>query len=73
MACGADKFHPLRMAIVMLVAYAAMIVAAFFLVRDASTFSVARVLHGVIAGCFLTSQLCCSRDWVGLLRSNRRP
>jgi len=51
----ADKFHPLRMAIVMLAAYATMNVAAFFLVRDASTFLTAWVLHGVISGCYFTS------------------
>ena len=51
----ADKFHPLRMAIVMLIAYATMNIAAFFLVRDTTSFLVAWVLHGVISGAYFTS------------------
>lgn len=51
----ADKFHPLRMAIVMLMAYATMNIAAFFLVRDTTSFLVAWVLHGVISGAYFTS------------------
>jgi MFS family permease len=51
----ADIFHPLRMAIGCLLGYLAVTAWGALYARDASTFSVALVLHGVLSGCYFTS------------------
>jgi MFS family permease len=51
----ADRFHPLRIGIAVLAAYALVMVCGGLLVRDSSTFSVALVVHGVFAGCVITA------------------
>ncbi|HEY0257557.1 MAG TPA: MFS transporter [Candidatus Methylacidiphilales bacterium] len=51
----ADRFHPLRVGISMLAVYAVAMICGGLLVRDSSTFSVALVVHGVLAGCLLTA------------------
>lgn len=49
-----DKFHPLRMVIFSLGAYALVTMTGFFYATTAKTFLVAWVLHGVFSGCYYT-------------------
>lgn len=49
-----DLFHPLRMAIGCLAGYAVVAAWGAVYARDASTFSIALVLHGVLSGCYFT-------------------
>ncbi len=51
----ADKFHPLRMGIGILVLYALVMLWGGIFVRDADTFAIALVAHGVVAGIWATS------------------
>jgi MFS family permease len=51
----ADRFHPLRVGIAMLAAYAVAMACGGMLVRDPSTFAVALVAHGVLAGSLITA------------------
>jgi len=51
----ADLFHPLRMAMVMLLGYALATVWGGIFATTSSTFFVALVLHGVLSGCYFTS------------------
>jgi len=46
----ADRFHPLRLSLVVLGIYTLAILGCYLFVRDAGTFAIALVLHGVIAG-----------------------
>jgi MFS family permease len=50
----ADRFHPLRLAIAILLAYLATTVFGFFFASTASAFYVALLLHTVISGCYWT-------------------
>ncbi len=50
----ADKFHPLRVGLTTLVLYAAATLWGGLFVRDATTFGIALVFHGVISGTFMT-------------------
>jgi len=50
-----DRFHPLRVVIVSLVAYLGVMLFGIFGVHDASTYLTAYVLHGIISGCYYTS------------------
>jgi MFS family permease len=50
----ADRFHPLRVGTVALAAYAACMLGAWQLVEGRTGFLAALVVHGVLAGCFLT-------------------
>lgn len=49
-----DKFHPLRMVMVSLAAYAAVTITGAIYATTANTFLVAWVLHGVFSGCYYT-------------------
>ena len=51
----ADKFHPLRVTIAALGVYAIVMIAGGLLIRNASTFAVALVVHGVASGCLVTA------------------
>lgn len=51
----ADRFHPLRLSIATMLVYAAVMLAAFFLVRSPWTFEVFFVLHGALSGAYYTS------------------
>ena len=51
----ADKFHPLRMGIGILVLYALVMLWGGIFARDADTFAIAFVAHGVVAGIWATS------------------
>jgi len=51
----ADRFHPLRVTMASLALYAIIMVFDGLLVRDASTFAVALVAHGILAGCIATA------------------
>ncbi len=51
----ADRFHPLRLSIAALAAYAVAMTCGGLLVRESSTFAVALVVHGVLAGCLITA------------------
>ena len=51
----ADRFHPLRMAMVMLAGYAAVTAWGAVFATTPNTFLVAWVLHGVLSGCYFTS------------------
>ncbi|HEX8603916.1 MAG TPA: MFS transporter [Pseudoduganella sp.] len=50
----ADRFHPLRVGTAVLAAYAVCMLVAWQLVAGRSSFLAALVVHGVLAGCFLT-------------------
>jgi hypothetical protein len=50
-----DRFHPLRVVIVSLVAYLGVMLFGVFGVHNAPTYLTAYVLHGVISGCYYTS------------------
>ncbi len=50
-----DRFHPLRVSLATLVLYALVVLAGGFLARDAWSFGIALVAHGVISGCWLTA------------------
>lgn len=50
----ADRFHPLRVVMVALGAYAAVALLGWFLAIDARSFAVFLVLHGIISGCHYT-------------------
>ncbi len=50
----ADRFHPVSIGFVVLVAYAASMLAAWFLIDGRTSFLFWFVVHGVLAGCFLT-------------------
>lgn len=51
----ADKFHPLRLSIVALFLYAAVMFAGGLFAKDASTFGYAFVAHGLVAGIYFTA------------------
>ena len=51
----ADRFHPLRLTIAVLAVYSVAILGSYVLVRNAWTFSIALLVHGVIAGTFGTA------------------
>jgi MFS family permease len=51
----ADLFHPLRMAMATLVGYALVTAWGAVYARDANSFLIAWVLHGVLSGCYFTS------------------
>ncbi len=51
----ADRFHPLRVALAMLVLYTSAMLAGFLLTRNITTFGIFLVLHGVLAGAWGTS------------------
>ncbi|AHF93841.1 MFS transporter [Opitutaceae bacterium TAV5] len=51
----ADVFHPLRMAIVMLVGYIAVTAWGSIYATTPTTFLIAWVAHGVLSGCYFTS------------------
>ena len=51
----ADRFHPLRMGLVMIFLYAAVTLWGGLFARSSETFAIALVAHGVISGCWLTS------------------
>lgn len=50
----ADRYHPLRVGAVVLSAYAVCMLAAWRLVDERTGFLLALIVHGVLAGCFLT-------------------
>ncbi|RZL35156.1 MAG: MFS transporter [Rubrivivax sp.] len=50
----ADRFHPLRVGLVAICAYALCMLAAGLWVQDAQQFGAAFVLHGVVSGIYLT-------------------
>jgi MFS family permease len=50
----ADKFHPLRVGCVALVAYGTAAFASFLLIDDARSFGWALLGHGILSGCFFT-------------------
>jgi maltose/moltooligosaccharide transporter len=50
----ADRYHPLRVGCAVLLLYALCMLAAWRLVDGRSSFLLALVVHGVLAGCFLT-------------------
>lgn len=50
----ADRFHPLRVGIFALGTYMIVVLMAWFLVKDARSFAVFLVLHGVVSGCYFT-------------------
>lgn len=50
----ADKFHPIRIGLVALAAYAVIALWAGLIANDVTSFSVAYVAHGVISGIFFT-------------------
>ena len=51
----ADRIHPLRVTILSLALYALVTLASFIWARDATSFAVAHVACGVVAGCWLTA------------------
>jgi len=51
----ADRFHPLRVSMAAMAVYALVMIGGGLLVRDASTFGVALIVHGVISGCMFTA------------------
>ncbi|PAW76110.1 MAG: MFS transporter [Verrucomicrobia bacterium Tous-C9LFEB] len=51
----ADRFHPLRMAIGVLIGYALVTAWGWAYAHNAKTFLIAWVLHGVLSGCYFTS------------------
>ena len=51
----ADRFHPLRMAMVMLAGYVVVTAWGAVFATTANTFLVAWVLHGVLSGCYFTT------------------
>lgn len=51
----ADRLHPLRMAIGVLVGYALVTAWGSLFARSANTFLVAWILHGVLSGCYFTT------------------
>jgi MFS family permease len=50
-----DRFHPLAIGFVMLSLYSANMLAGWFYVADARSFSLFLVVHGVLSGAFMTS------------------
>lgn len=50
----ADKLHPLRMCMACLAGYLAVTAWGAVFARDADTFAIALVLHGVLSGCYYT-------------------
>ncbi len=50
-----DRFHPLRLTILCTLLYAVQLVASYFFTKDAWTFSVSLVAHGVISGTYGTA------------------
>jgi MFS family permease len=50
----ADRFHPLRMTILMLLLYWMAMAYGFLFAHDSATFAIALVVHGVISGCQFT-------------------
>ncbi|WP_373991399.1 MFS transporter [Duganella sp. BuS-21] len=50
----ADRYHPLRVGAVVLSAYAVCMLLAWRLVDERNGFLLALIVHGVLAGCFLT-------------------
>ncbi|MGE4564589.1 MAG: MFS transporter, partial [Victivallaceae bacterium] len=50
----ADRFHPLRAALAMLVIYAATLLGGFFLVTDTASFLIVYTVQGVVAGSYGT-------------------
>ena len=50
----ADRIHPLRASILFMGLYAVMGIVSFFLIRNTATYGVAFILHGVLAGGYLT-------------------
>jgi len=52
---AADRFHPLRLSIAGLAIYAVVMACAGFLVHDATTFSIAFILHNVLSGSLATA------------------
>lgn len=52
---ASDVFHPLRVSIAALLGYALVTVWGAMFARDAGSFAVALVLHGVLSGCYFTS------------------
>jgi MFS family permease len=57
----ADRFHPLRVTIGSLALYAIIMVVDGLLVRNAFTFSVALIAHGIVAGCVATAMASLSQ------------
>ena len=53
----ADRFHPMRVASICLAIYAVTMVAAFFLVHDATTFGAFFIAHTVLSGCYGTASM----------------
>jgi MFS family permease len=51
----ADRFHPLRLTIVVLSAYALVMLYGFYFVHDARLFDIVLVVHGVVSGTLFTS------------------
>jgi MFS family permease len=50
----ADRFHPLRVGSVAVVAYALCGIASFLLIDSGRSFGIALLAHGILAGCFYT-------------------
>jgi MFS family permease len=55
LGAAADRFHPLRLSMVMLAIYGLMMTSAGFLVHDPTSFGVALVGHTVLSGCIFTA------------------
>lgn len=51
----ADKFHPLRVGIISIGSYLILMCASYFLIDNINLFGLLFILHGVIAGCYMTS------------------
>ncbi|PAW77850.1 MAG: MFS transporter [Verrucomicrobia bacterium Tous-C9LFEB] len=50
----ADRFHPLRLCIGVLIGYVAVTAWGSFYARNATTFLIAWILHGLLSGCYFT-------------------
>ncbi|MEI8312053.1 MAG: MFS transporter, partial [Verrucomicrobiota bacterium] len=50
-----DRFHPLRVSMIVLVLYAGVMAGSFYFVRGVNSFAVALVVHGVVSGTYFTS------------------
>jgi len=51
----ADRFHPLRVSLVVLLLYVLVTLSGGLLIRDAATFAIAWVAHGVLSGTWYTA------------------